>query len=255
MPGKFTMKRLIDRVLNTGKPLFCKSIGWGQESKIGTIKTYWKDRKMVQSNPIFKKNYVDYLKKLDTIDFSLLSSILDIKVNAELRTAQIPFFQADYQVSASGVVDHNGKRPSYDTCVILLKYLLMCPRQVPGENDWVNFRDLKSSGYTQHASLADYAIQSIARHYAGNLSRLKKTIEALNGKRPETNYPYDVSDVIAVLPRIPILFLFNDVDGQFPARAFILFEQRAEQFLDAECLAMVGSSLFGHLKRAESDNF
>lgn len=209
---------------------------------------------MAQSNPIFKKNYTDYLKKLDTMDFSLLPSILDIKVNAEHRIAQIPFFQANYQVSASGVVDHNGKRPSYDTCVILLKYLLMCPRQVPRENDWVNFRDLKSSGYTQHSSLADYTVQSIASHYSGDKSRLEKAVQALQGKRPETDYPYDLSAVIAVLPRVPILFLFNDAEKYFPARAFILFEQRAEHFLDPECLAMLGSSLFGHLKRAETSH-
>ena len=209
---------------------------------------------MIQSNPIFKKNYRDYLKKLDTMDFSLLASILDIKVNAERRIAQIPFFQGDYQVSASGVVDLNGKRPSYDTCVILLKYLLTCPRQVPRENDWVNFRDLKSSGYTQHSSLADFAIQSIAEYFAGNTIRLKTAVKALNGKRPEPDYPYDLSAVIAVLPRVPILFLFNDAEKYFPARAFILFEQRAEHFLDAECLAMLGSSLFGHLKRTETSH-
>jgi len=207
---------------------------------------------MATSNPIFKKNYTDYLKKLDTVDFSLLSSVLDITVNEERRIAQIPFFQADYQVSASGVVDNNGKRPNYDTCVILLKYLLMCPKQVSREKDWVNFRDLKSSGYTQHASLADYAIQSIARYYAGNTIRLETAVKALNGKRPETDYPYDLSAVIAVLPRIPVLFLYNDADEHVPAQAFILFERRAEHFLDPECLAMVGSSLFKHLKRTEA---
>lgn len=34
-------------------------------------------------------------------------------------------------MSISGVVDGDGKRVDYDTCVILLKYLLMCPRHVP----------------------------------------------------------------------------------------------------------------------------
>lgn len=207
---------------------------------------------MTPSNPIFKKNYSDYLNRLDTVDFSLLPSILDIKVNAGRGIAQIPFFQADYEVSASGVVDHNGNRPNYDTCVILLKYLLMCPKQVPRENDWVNFRDLKSSGYTQHSSLADFAIQSIARHYVGNTIGLETAVKALNGKRPETDYPYDLSAVIPVLPRVPILFLFNDAEKYFPARAFILFERRAEHFLDAECLAMIGTSLLAHLKRAET---
>jgi len=206
---------------------------------------------MIQSNPIFKKNYADYLKRLDTVDFSLLPSILDIKVNAERRIAKIPYFQTAYQVSASGVLDRNGKRPNYETCVILLKHLLMCPKQVPEKNDWVNFRDLKSSGYTQHSSLADRAVQSIAKYYSGEKSRLMKAVQTLQGKPPETDYPYDVSAQFAVLPRIPILFLYNDADSHAPAQAFVLFERRAEHFLDAECLAMVGSALFEHLKRAE----
>ena len=206
---------------------------------------------MAPSNPIFKENYAAYLKKLDAVDFSLLPSVLDITVDEDQGVAYIPFFQTTYQVSRSGVVDHNGIRPSYDTCVILLKYLLMCPRRVPGENDWVNFRDLKSSGYTQHSSLADYAIQSIARYYAGNIIGLKTAVKALHGNQPETDYPYDVSAVIAVLPRVPILFLFNDAEENYPARAFILFERRAEYFLDPECLAMIGTSLFAHLKRTE----
>jgi len=223
-------------------------------AKSCTIKKFRKGFKMAQSNPIFKHNYAAYLKKLDTVDFSLLPSVLNITVDEDRRVAHIPFFLTNYQVSASGVADHNGKRPHYDTCVILLKYLLMCPKQVPRENDWVNFRDLKGSGYTRHSSLADYAIQSIAKYYAGNKRRLKTAVKALNGKQPEADYPYDLSAVFTVLPRIPILFLYNDADKNFPSQAFILFERRAEQFLDAECLAMIGSNLFEHLKRTAADH-
>jgi len=209
---------------------------------------------MAPSNPIFKKNYTDYLKGLDTVDFSVLPSILGITVDEERRIAHIPFFYTDYQISASGVFDKNGKRPNYDTCVILLKYILMCPKQIPRENDWVNFRDFKSSGYSHHSSLADYTVLAIAGYYEGNISRLKKAAEALNGRRPETDYPYGLSMVFSVLPRIPILFLFNDEEEFFPAQALILFERRAEHFLDAECLAMIGSSLFKHLKQTETRN-
>jgi len=209
---------------------------------------------MAETNPIFKKNLTGYLDQLHAMDLSLLPPVLGIAVDEAQRTAHIPFFQKTYQVSPSGVVDNSGKRAGYDTCVILLKYLLMCPEQVPVEKDWVNFRDLKSSGYTQQASLGDYAIRSIARYYSGNKSRLEKAVEALNGIRPETDYPYDVAALFAVLPRIPILFLYNDADAHAPAQAFVLFERRAEHFLDAECLAMVGSALFEHLKRAESGN-
>jgi hypothetical protein len=50
------------------------------------------------------------------------------------------------------------------------------------------------------------------------------------------------------LPKIPVLLLFNDADEEFPAQCAVLFERRAENFLDMECLAMVGMLLFEYLK-------
>jgi hypothetical protein len=46
------------------------------------------------------------------------------------------------------------------------------------------------------------------------------------------------------------LILFNDADEEFPAQCMVLFERRAENYLDMECLAMVGMLLFEQLKRA-----
>jgi hypothetical protein len=49
--------------------------------------------------------------------------------------------------------------------------------------------------------------------------------------------------------------LFNDADEEFPARCTVLFEKRAEHYLDMECLAMVGMRLFEYLKTgAKSDS-
>ena len=50
------------------------------------------------------------------------------------------------------------------------------------------------------------------------------------------------------LPKIPVLMLFNDIDEEFPAQSTVLFERRAENYLDMECLAMVGMLLFEYLK-------
>jgi hypothetical protein len=42
--------------------------------------------------------------------------------------------------------------------------------------------------------------------------------------------------------------LYNDTDDEFAAKCSVLFERRAEAYLDAECLAMVGRLLFTSLK-------
>jgi len=206
---------------------------------------------MAQPNPVFEKNYGDYLRQLDSTHMSRWESVLDITVDEKRRTAQIPFFQASFRVSPFGVVDERGRRPDYGTCVILLKYLLMCPHHVPCDQAWITYRDFADSGQTQNVGLADYAATTISKRYTGGLERLKAAVSALGGRPPETDYPYDLSAVIPALPRIPILFLFNDADEQFPARAVILYQRRAAHFLDAECRVMVDWYLLEHLKRAE----
>ena len=206
---------------------------------------------MGKTNPIFKRNYGGYLRELDKVDFSAGRSILNIDVDEDRKTAQIPFFKTNYRVSRYGVVaDTTDKRPDYGTCVLLLKYLLMCPKIFPLEGDWVNYRDFKDSGQ-QDVTLSDYAMKTISERYSGNKNLLGAAVISLGGRRPETDYPYDLSAVFTVLPRIPILFLFNDADKQFPAQASILFERRAEHFLDAECLVMIGVYLSENLKQAE----
>jgi len=71
---------------------------------------------------------------------------------------------------------------------------------------------------------------------------------------PEFEFPYDISAMFKALPRLPILFLFNDKDDQFPAQTSILYERRAASFLDAECRIMIDWYLLEHLKRAEKEN-
>ena len=44
------------------------------------------------------------------------------------------------------------------------------------------------------------------------------------------------------------IVLFNDADDEFPAQCSVLFERRAENYLDAECLAIAGRLLFTSLE-------
>lgn len=44
---------------------------------------------MISKNPIFEKNYHDYLRDLSRIDLSEVSAILDIAVESDNKTAVI----------------------------------------------------------------------------------------------------------------------------------------------------------------------
>lgn len=199
-------------------------------------------------NPIFEKHYRDYLKDMAGIDLSARREILSISLEDDGKTAVIPYFGRDCRVSPQGVVNDLGKRPDYGTCVLLLKYLLLCPQQLPVEDNWVNYRDFKDAGPLT-VYFNDNVINAISQRYAGRGDVLKKAAAAGGGSSPDADYPYDLAAVFNALPRTPLLMLFNDADDEFPAHTTVLFKQSADRFLDAECLAMLGVALFNLMTR------
>jgi len=119
--------------------------------------------RMTEPNPVFEENYKDYLRQLDGIHMSRWASVLNIAVDEKRITAQIPFFQAMHRVSPAGVAYNRCRRPDYGTCLMLLKYLLICPLQTSWEEDWITYRDFADSGQAQNAGLADYAATTLSR--------------------------------------------------------------------------------------------
>ena len=91
--------------------------------------------------------------------------------------------------------------------------------------------------------------KKLSNYFSGRLDDLKLAVDCLQGKSPEEKYPYDICSVIPALPNIPVLFLFNDADDFMPAKAMLLYERRAEYFLDGECRVMVDWCLFEYLKQ------
>jgi hypothetical protein len=70
----------------------------------------------------------------------------------------------------------------------------------------------------------------------------------IQGHAPAATFSYDLCMQFTVLPKIPVLLLYNDADEEFPDQCAVPFERRAENYLDMECLAMVGMLLFEYLK-------
>ena len=56
-----------------------------------------------------------------------------------------------------------------------------------------------------------------------------------------------------LLPCVPILLLFNDADEEFPAQCLLLFEHRAEKYLDMESMAILAWLLTDYLNQSLGD--
>ena len=96
--------------------------------------------------------------------------------------------------------------------------------------------------------------QAIATRFSERLGELVEAGKALGGRHPDMELSYELSLQFDPLPRVPLLMLFNDKDAEFAAKCSVLFERRAEKYLDAECLSMLGRLLFTSLTKALEKN-
>ena len=124
----------------------------------------------------------------------------------------------------------------------------MCPAILPTRTDWASYRDFKDSGPLTVYWATDVE-GAVAETFAGRVADLEKAADSLGGYTPDEDFAYDVCRRFNALPKFPMLLLFNDADEEFPAKCTVLFQASAEDYLDGECLAMVGAQLAGRLKR------
>lgn len=206
-----------------------------------------KESVMSGESSIFEKTYRDYLARVAELDLGSMQETLGIKVDGD--EAIVPFFGQPYRVSANGIFSSTGKESEFSVSVVLCKYLLMCPEFTPKGHNWVSYKDFKDAAPFAGA-FVNAAERPIAENFANGLEELKEACKSLGGRVPDMDLSYDLSVCFDPLPRVPMLMLFNDADDEFPAQCWLLFERRAERYLDMECVAILGMLLSEYLKKA-----
>ena len=196
---------------------------------------------------IFARHARDYFARLGEVHLPTLAAPLGGV--AEGDGLRLALLGRDYHVSALGVRAIDGGRVSYDACVILCRYVLMCPQEAPQAAELVTFRNLKDSG-----PLSVYFTANVegllATRFSGRLGELQEVCAAF-GEDAGVAVNVDVAARFAALAKVPLVLLFNDRDDDFPASCTLLMERRAERYLDAECLAMLCHGLARKLAEAE----
>lgn len=195
-------------------------------------------------SPVFEETYQQYLVELRTLDIFARADLLGIERKG--GALAIPLYGREYHVSCAGVIDPDGRIVPPAVRVVLCKYLLTCPAELPTLSDrLVTYREFRDAG-----PLVSYFTTNtnkiIETTFAGNIPLLRERAAGLGGEvlASET---YDFSVQFHALPRIPVLLNFNDRDDLFDATASILYRSSAECFLDMECLAITGTLLAGRL--------
>ncbi len=203
-----------------------------------------------QKAPIFQKIYQDYLKQLSQVDLQTIAKRIGVEMEGD--SILVPLFGQLYKISSRGIVDPSGKEPIHSVKVVLCQHLLHTPAVEPEGEDWISYKDFKDAspfvgGFQNNTEKA------IAKNFAGRLEALRRACLQLGGRDPGLDWGYQLSIKFDPLPCVPTLLLFNDADEEFPAQCLLLFERRAEKFLDMESMAILAWLLTDYLNQSLGD--
>ena len=204
---------------------------------------------MSQPAEIFQQHYQNYLARISGIDLASVQETLGlVKKNDQYL---IPFFGRNYAVSKNGIMDDTGKVPDYATCVILAKYLIMCPDRIHEDTQWAAFKDFKRTSHVLNVNYFSSDTEKVlVNAFKGRHDALAAAGTAVGGIFPDEDISYDLVMQFAALPRISLLLLFNEGDEDFGAYGTVLFQKQAEYYLDPESLAVTSAHLARRLVQA-----
>jgi hypothetical protein len=200
------------------------------------------------SGSVYNETYQYYLEQLKTMRFDGKEDVLGIALDDD--AVVVPYFGQSIRMTADGLRNEAGRRPDFSDCVVVCRYLIMCPRFEPKQTEWVAYRDFPDAGPLT-VFWADTVEGPLARAFSGNIGALEKAADILGGSQPDMDIACDLCRRFTPLPKIPLLLVFNDADDDFPASASLLFEKRASTYLDAESQAILGHVLSDRLLNAQ----
>ncbi len=192
---------------------------------------------MNEASSVFQQIAKDYLAEIARLDWQPRAERLGAA--SSQQELGIPLFGRTYRLTREGIFDPQGNRPSHAVSVVLCKYVLLCPDNPSRMGDWVTFKDFKDAAPFAGA-FRNNVERSLANHFSSRLSDLDSVCTELGGFVPQTDLSYELIRQFRALPRVDLRLLFNDQDEEFPAESTLLFPDNGSQYLDMECLAILG---------------
>ncbi|HHX86881.1 MAG TPA: DUF3786 domain-containing protein [Firmicutes bacterium] len=188
------------------------------------------------------------LAQKNTMDMARLSgAALSLYPPLSWREFTVPFLGRVYQIpwpTGEVFLYANRKKASEGVSLILLQYLINSTGNPPA-GKWISFNHLWG-GNSYFPAFAKRALEPLAEYFGNReklLARLlQQMLHARPGKEPG-------SYLVIALPKLPLYLRIDQGDQEVPARASILFDQTANEYLPTEVLATVGEALTGRLLR------
>lgn len=192
---------------------------------------------MKEKETVYEQTYRDYLQRLSKVDLADVAGRLGGEFDGEHLSLE--FIGRAYKVNSNGFIGPEGSKPDLSVCVVLGQYILRCPDVEPRETEWVSFRDFPDAAPFVGA-FGQNVERPLAEAFTGKPDELQKACDIMKGRKPAEQLPYQVSAIFNILPKVPVLLLFNDADGTFPAQCSMLWEKRGIKYIDPESMSIGG---------------
>lgn len=203
---------------------------------------------MPEKSSVFQDHYMDYLNRIAGVDPDKAKSVLGVQWDG--NRFEVPFFNQRYFVSKDGIRDASGDTPEYMVCVIIAKYLILCPESFHPDPEWVAYRDFKSTSHFLNVNIfASDTERVLAGIPIDDPGALRAACIEMGGVSVDEGLSYDLTMAFRAFPRISLLLLHNVADDNYPAYGTVLFQKQAEQFLDPESLVMTSACLAASLDK------
>lgn len=160
----------------------------------------------------------------------------------------VPFLGQNYAVTyPEGKVTYmqDQSEAPIITAILLLHYLLQATG-VDMSNNWVSFKELQG-GSIYIEPFQHRAIIPFVKKFGSRLQDFAQAAEKLGGTKADHG---DLSYIIPVLPRVPLLYILWEGDDEFPPNGTILFDNYANAYLHTEDYAFIGGMTVGALLAA-----
>lgn len=150
----------------------------------------------------------------------------------------VPFLHQTYLVTfPDGKVtySHDNSEAPIITAILLLHYLINASGVDLSQN-WISYKELQG-GSIYIEPFQHRAIIPFVKKFGGYPQDFALAAEKLGGKKADHG---DVSFIIPVLPRVPLLYILWEGDEEFPPNGTILFDNYANHYLATEDYAFLG---------------
>jgi hypothetical protein len=164
----------------------------------------------------------------------------------EDRSFTLPFLKETYRITYPGGEVTGEQGETNIIYQILYLHYLSDASGMPLKGEWISFKELPG-GQIYITPFQNRAVKPFSKIFGSQPENFTRAAEKLGGEKARYG---DLSYILPVFPRVPVMLVLWQGDEEFPPAGTILFDATAGSYLPTEDYAMLSGLLVSKLKAA-----